>query len=318
MRKLGIGILVLLVLLSGCSNNSSKTTSNKTENNDIENINFLDTYGLLKHLEKTNYEIVANIHQSDELKTIQSKYEAFLETNVNAYVSKSRYYYQYNDDVEFSDEYFYCYPILEENGYPGIPTINEIYKQKYDEDKNNFKRDYITLGNNWDYFYKALDSGTVSNKNSSTFHSYRYTVVSVEYTEPYVNLIFIFTFYQGGLHPVSYYSTETYDMNNGELVELENIFSDFNKDKKEIQELLQLEAKNIIHSPELIKLDDWYNKKSKLYKHDFIITKEGVQFLFDDYEIGAYAEGKQKITLKYSDIKQYLSEEFIESLEFEI
>lgn len=266
MRKLGVCILSLLILLSGCSNEKEEINSNNTEN-----INFLYTYGLLKHLKKTNYEIVGNTQHSEELKTIQPAYENFLETGINAYILKSRYYYQYNDDIEFSDEYFYSYPILEENGYSGISAINELYEDEYEKNKAITRRDYITLAGLWDMYYDALENERVSKINSSTFHGYGYSTVSVEYTNPYVNIIFFFTIYQGGMHLLSAYSTEVYDMHNGELIELEDIFSDFGKDKEDLQILLQAEV-----------------------------------------------EGMPIITLKYSDIKQYLSEEFIESLEFEI
>lgn len=316
MRKLGVGILTLLILLSGCSTKKEDDTS-KNEENNTNDINSLHTHGLLKHLEKTNYEIVDNIHQSDELKTIQSIYEIFLETDVDAYVLKSRYYYQYNNDTEFSDEYFYCYPILEENGYSGISTINAIYKQKYEEDKSKFKRDYIRLARMWDGYSDMFDKDILTNK-SKMFNSYDYSIVSTDYTEPYVNLIFLHSFYGGGAHPIYGYSTNCYDMRDGELIELEDIFSNFDKNKGELQTLLQAEVEGTLHSPELIKLDSWYNENTGKYQHTFTITNEGIQFLFGNYEIGAYVEGMPIITLKYRDIKQYLSEEFIESLEFEI
>lgn len=317
MRKLGVGILVLLILLSGCSTEKEDDTS-KNEENDTNDISSSHTYGLLKHLKKTNYEIVGNIQYSDELETLNPQYETFLETNIHANILKGRYYYQYNEDIDFSEEYFHTYPILEENGYSGISTINTIYEQLYEENKTSLQKDYITLGSMWDMFYEFLKNEKIPNKNSSTFHGYGYSTVSVEYTEPYVNLIFFHSFYGGGAHPIYGYSTNSYDMRNGELIELEDLFSNFDKNKGELQTLLQVEVEGTLHSPELIKLDSWYNENTGKYQHAFTITNGGIQFLFGNYEIGSYAEGMPIITLKYSDIKQYLSEEFIESLEFEI
>jgi hypothetical protein len=117
--------------------------------------------------------------------------------------------------------------------------------------------------------------------------------------------------YLGGAHPNTLFIYMSFDLATGKLLTTEDIFKPGFEDKlyklgeKKFREFYDLDE-----SKDLNEQGFWFENGFKL-NGNFYLTKAGINFLFNQYEVGPYALGAPEIYFKYSEIKDLIKEDSI-------
>ena len=116
------------------------------------------------------------------------------------------------------------------------------------------------------------------------------------------------SYYQGAAHPNQYAETLNYDLKNGKVLKLGDLFKPGAKYLQAIAsyciaDLKKQAAQNGL-TPEEI-------EKGAAAKADnylgWTITRRGLGFTFDPYQVGPYASGPQFVVVPYSDLKDMIN-----------
>ncbi|MEA3451735.1 MAG: DUF4163 domain-containing protein, partial [Bacteroidota bacterium] len=104
--------------------------------------------------------------------------------------------------------------------------------------------------------------------------------------------------YTGGVHGNSYFYYRNYDIHEGNRIKLWNFF-----DKKYKSEILKLIHRKIITNE---REKDVFSINQVEITGNFAITKKGVYFLYNNYEIGPYSSGIFELYFPYSEIQKFI------------
>ncbi len=128
---------------------------------------------------------------------------------------------------------------------------------------------------------------------------------------PLITLSFTESSYLGGAHPNTYTLYKTFDINSGKEVKLFDII-----DSAKVSDLNKLRLEAFVNDKnKSLPEGDW---KSYVFNEEFEeegafnantnfkITKEGIEFYYNSYEIAAYAFGPSKVKLSSEEIKPLL------------
>jgi len=125
-------------------------------------------------------------------------------------------------------------------------------------------------------------------------------------------LLFISSYYQGAAHPLGNSDTINFDLKNGKVLKLSDLFkagakylpalstyciSDLKKQSKAKQDMLDDTSINNGASP-----------NAKNYK-SWTIRRNGIGIEFDAYQVGPYAAGAQTVIVPYSTLKDLINPE---------
>lgn len=114
----------------------------------------------------------------------------------------------------------------------------------------------------------------------------------------------------GGAHGSYNVAYTNFDMRNGNVLKTKDIF---NKGyEKELNKLIELGIRKhfeIKPSQTLSEGGLFENKVS--FNDNFAITKDGIEFLYNQYEIAAYAMGVIEVKLSYKDLDAILNKEVV-------
>lgn len=116
-----------------------------------------------------------------------------------------------------------------------------------------------------------------------------------------------FGMFTGGAHPVHYETYFNFDARTGDTLGLSNLFK--TGFEKELQRLVV----NKFRKDQNLKPDEPLTNAglfddSLSYNNNFLLTKEGITFHYNIYEIWSYAQGTTDIFIPYSDLKGILKE----------
>lgn len=112
--------------------------------------------------------------------------------------------------------------------------------------------------------------------------------------------------YTGGAH--GYYATiyENYDRLSGKLIELQDLFEPgFENRLNEVgEQYFRRSQKLAVNRP----LDELFSFENNTFElpDNFALTEEGIQFIFNPYEIASYAQGQQKFVLPYTALRTFV------------
>jgi hypothetical protein len=125
-------------------------------------------------------------------------------------------------------------------------------------------------------------------------------------------LLFVSSYYQGAAHPLGNSDVVNFDLKNGKVLKLSDLFkpgakylpalstyciSDLKKQSKDKQGMLDDTSINNGASP-----------NAKNYK-SWTIRRNGIGVEFDAYQVGPYAAGAQAVVVPYSALKDWISPE---------
>jgi hypothetical protein len=128
-------------------------------------------------------------------------------------------------------------------------------------------------------------------------------LISIEFT--------VSSYSAGAAHPNSYTEVVNFDLKNGKLLKLADLFL---PGSKYVQTLatyciqgLKKQAKE--QGADAMLDDDWIQKGAapELTNYDnWTITKKGLGITFDPYQVGPYAAGPQQVLVPYSALKEII------------
>ncbi len=120
-----------------------------------------------------------------------------------------------------------------------------------------------------------------------------------------------FTFF-GGAHPNYFTTYRNVDLTNGKEIKLNDLLKEgFENELNKIGENIFRNQKQLKPDENLEEAGFWFNDGKFKLNDNFIITKAGLKFFFNSYEIGPYAIGTTELLIPYSRIKNILKEKSI-------
>jgi len=115
--------------------------------------------------------------------------------------------------------------------------------------------------------------------------------------------------YTGGAHPNNWPVTWVFDMTDGHVLTLDDIFISKRDALIEVAEIVLsvlIESLGEMYVSDM--LDSGTIPVEKNYE-DFILNKEGVVFFFAPYQVAPYASGQQIVTIPYDRLDKLLTPE---------
>jgi hypothetical protein len=136
--------------------------------------------------------------------------------------------------------------------------------------------------------------------DSSAYYGFQELEQSLKVTSVFNNFITIgnnIYDFSGGAHPNHYHNHFVIDLNDGKMIAFHDVFQSNSKSK----------LKSILKA----KFISIYGKESLLDQFEiaenFAIDKDGIHFLYNPYEITAYAFGDPEITISFNQAMPYLT-----------
>jgi hypothetical protein len=117
---------------------------------------------------------------------------------------------------------------------------------------------------------------------------------------------FEYTFY-GGAHPNTAVIYENINLANGQKIKLSDLFNPgFEEKLNSAAEKSFRKARELKPDENLEEAGYWFEKGKFKLNDNFIITKKGLKFLFNPYEVAAYALGPTEFLIEYPSIKEII------------
>ena len=118
----------------------------------------------------------------------------------------------------------------------------------------------------------------------------------------------VHTYYQGAAHPNQYAETLNYDLKNGKLLKVSDLFKPGAKYLQAIATYCIADLKKQAEQNGLMpeEIEKGAAAKSENYEA-WTITKRGVGIEFDPYQVGPYAAGPQYVLVPYSSLKDLIN-----------
>jgi len=119
------------------------------------------------------------------------------------------------------------------------------------------------------------------------------------------------SYYMGAAHPNSYSEVVNYDLKNGKVLKLSDLFTPGAKFLPVLSAYCITDLKSQAKSKEgMLEDESWIERgaapSAKNYQ-SWTITKKGLGINFDSYQVGPYAAGPQFVLVPYSAIKHLLN-----------
>jgi hypothetical protein len=195
------------------------------------------------------------------------------------------------------------YPQLTGSVDPNYEKFNQTVRSLMTRKVSDFKKEMTpSPGEEPDTTNPALDESMGSDITIGyTVALAKDDLISVEFT--------ISSYSAGAAHPNSYTEVVNFDLKNGKLLKLADLFlpgskylqtlatyciQELNKQTKGADAMLDSEWIQKGAAPELTNYDNW------------TITKKGLGITFDPYQVGPYAAGPQNVLVPYSALKQII------------
>lgn len=133
-------------------------------------------------------------------------------------------------------------------------------------------------------------------------HTNTFKVFTLEHSE---------SSYAGGAHPNSFTNYYHFSPESGEQLKLANFF---NKGfKSQLTSIAEKEFRRQLSINPNTSLEDegfWFKDKVFSLNENFWRANDGIHFLYNPYEVAAYAVGAIEITISYNTINDLLKEEY--------
>lgn len=162
--------------------------------------------------------------------------------------------------------------------------------------------------------YKQLSAGFIKEfddyktKNPATdetwFENMNLTVVA-DYPN-YLSVLYIYSDYKGGAHPNTLFTYFNFNPKTYQTITLDSLITADGMPK------LRAISENIFRKNEQLapnaSLSEKYFFADGIFSlpETFTLTKDGIKFLYNPYEIKAYAEGTTELTIPFSKIKDIM------------
>ena len=120
------------------------------------------------------------------------------------------------------------------------------------------------------------------------------------------------SYYQGAAHPNSYATTLNYDLRNGKLLKMSDLFKPGSRYLQTLSgfAITDLKKKSKANGNSLDEslIESGAGATAKNYER-WSITTKGLKIEFDPYQVGPYASGSQEVVVPYSALKDMIAPE---------
>ena len=180
--------------------------------------------------------------------------------------------------------------------------------------------------------YARNDKKTISrqeeidffNEESEMYDDIGYTINWYEYYEEKIilNSNHILSFerylgsYTGGAHGSHIYDLINFDLHTGDTIFLDDILIDgYEADLNDIADIIFRKDNDIVADEDLSEIGYWGLDDGFRVNNNFLLTMNGLRFIFNEYEIAPYAAGAIELFIPYKRIKHLIrSGSLVESL----
>ena len=192
------------------------------------------------------------------------------------------------------------YPQLNGGSNPNLEKLNQAARAAVTRKVAGFKKDVAPEeGENTEETRPADSMGSDLTIAYSVALA-QDDLVSVEFS--------VSSYYQGAAHPNSYADVLNFDLKNGKVLKLSDLFKPGTKYLQTIANYciadLKKQASDKGLTPE--EIDKGAAAKADNYL-GWTITKRGIGISFDPYQVGPYAAGPQSVIVPYSDLKDLIN-----------
>jgi len=121
--------------------------------------------------------------------------------------------------------------------------------------------------------------------------------------------------YIGGAHGSKFIQALNFDINDRKLIKMDDLFI-VNKEKYEgiVLKLIEKEIEKIKKEGKVTFFDDYVDTLSLALEDDrFVLTDEGVGFIYQEYDIASYAEGPQVIVIPYELMSDIINIKYVKT-----
>lgn len=300
MKKIVYVTLVLFSFsLAACTRESSKTSENKTTPESSD-----------KKQEQTNTNTPPTETKSPETSQQGSPESAGNNSALPAFTEKvfKKTYNGCDEKKEDCTNIQVYYPVM--SGSPYADKINAMIKDmalscystddahypdfdklmsQFIKDYENFKKEFPDAPGYW---YLKDSTGVIT--NTSDIFSFENVSES----------------YLGGAHGSYNVAYTNIDMRNGNVLKTKDIFT--KGYEKTLNKLIEQGIrKHFEIKPNQTLSEGGLFENTVIFNDNFAITKDGIEFLYNQYEIAAYAMGVIEIKLSYKDLDAILNKEVV-------
>jgi len=190
------------------------------------------------------------------------------------------------------------YPEL--TGGANVSGFNQIVKSRVAKELAAFKKQMLSLS--------AADLKMLP----TSMNNYIEIGYNIEYADnDLISVSFLEGTFTGGAHPNYSYFTITYDLRNGKELKLSDLFKPGARYLEAVSAYAtrDLQSRKMPDSDENMGLaqDTWAEgatAKAENYQ-SWNLTKKGLMFIFDPYQVGPYAAGSQTVIVPYAKLREF-------------
>jgi hypothetical protein len=162
----------------------------------------------------------------------------------------------------------------------------EELMQNFIDEYNNYKKEFPESHQEWKIERKTGNNFNDDNILSCTFKGYSYL---------------------GGAHSNTYLTFTNFNLKSGEIIDLSDILiTGFLTELNIVAEPIFRKEKNLTEDINLGEAGFWFDHGKFSVNNNFSIGKDGLKFVFNNYEITAYANGLTELFIPYKSIKKLI------------
>ena len=162
----------------------------------------------------------------------------------------------------------------------------EELMQNFIDEYENFKKEFPESHQEWEIERKVDNNFNDDNILSCTSSEYSFL---------------------GGAHPNTHLRFINFNLKSGEIIDLSDILIDgFLNELNNIAEPIFRKEKELEEDINLTAAGFWFDDDEFSVNNNFSIGKDGLSFLYNNYEITSYAYGPTEIFIPYKSIKKLI------------
>jgi len=139
------------------------------------------------------------------------------------------------------------------------------------------------------------------------YNYYCYKTYYVDFFKKYLSVGYSYEDYCGGVHGLHFYTVDNFDMNTGKLLTLDDLFGNAKIYRSILNNLI---CKNLLIQYKDEELFINPSEETDIISYaknlQFQITDNGIEFIFQIYEIAQYAAGTISVTVPYEELSGIL------------
>ncbi|MCK9281142.1 MAG: DUF3298 and DUF4163 domain-containing protein [Melioribacteraceae bacterium] len=116
--------------------------------------------------------------------------------------------------------------------------------------------------------------------------------------------------FTGGAHGMTYLINYNFDAVSGEQISLDQLFNPgYHETVRRHAEKYFRSKNNLMPNEDLNAAGFWFENNKYEINDNFLIGKDSLSFLYNQYEIAAYAYGQFEVKIPYNDIKDIINKD---------